>query len=72
MVLINDWNKALFETIKEFPELRDNQQFTGSLQKQFEIYLDAEVEKEKTRLIASGYGRGVTHNTSQQKVSIMR
>ena len=70
ITFINNWNKALFETIKEFPELRVNQQFTGSLQKQLEIYLDAEVEKEKARLIASGYGERDAAIRARQSIQL--
>ena len=35
VAIVNEWNKALFETITEFPELRANQKFTGSCQAQY-------------------------------------
>ncbi len=54
MALVNDWNKALYETIKEFPELRKNQYFTGSSQVQVKKLYDLQVEKLTQKFIAMG------------------
>jgi SPP1 gp7 family putative phage head morphogenesis protein len=55
IALINDWNKALFDTVKEFPELRINQQFTGSQLANIEKLYNFECEKMRLSCISKGY-----------------
>jgi SPP1 gp7 family putative phage head morphogenesis protein len=54
MDLINDWSRALFDTISEFPELRKNQQFTGSMQVFYERKRKSTFEAWKNWKIKSG------------------
>ena len=54
VALANEWSKALFDTIKEFPELRKNQLFTGSCQAQYSLWHKKALEKETDRLLARG------------------
>lgn len=55
VAVVNQWNEALFNTIKEFPELRKNQQFTGSCQAQYKLWHAKAVQDYKQQLIARGY-----------------
>jgi SPP1 gp7 family putative phage head morphogenesis protein len=53
--IINEWNEALFNAVREFPELRANQKFTGSSQAQIKRWRDLEIERVKSKFIAKGY-----------------
>jgi len=48
--VVNQWSKALFDGINEFPELRKNQLFTGSCQAQYTRW-----HKEKTEWYVQEY-----------------
>jgi hypothetical protein len=54
MDLINDWNQALYNTVKEFPELRKNQKFTGSIQAQYARYYEFAIDRYKLQLQKAG------------------
>ena len=43
--LVNEWNRAMFEHIQEFPELRKNQRFTGSSQAQVRTWYKDQIAK---------------------------
>jgi hypothetical protein len=55
MDIINDWNQTLYNTVKEFPELRKNQKFTGSIQAQYDRYYGFSIERYKLKLNKAGY-----------------
>lgn len=40
----NDWNKSLFDHMREFPELRKNQKYTGTIQGQLKRWRELEIE----------------------------
>jgi len=41
----NEWNRSLFNHLQEFPELRNNQKFTGTSQAQFARWRSIEIER---------------------------
>jgi hypothetical protein len=55
VALVNEWNEPLFKTIKEFPELRKNQQFTGTCQAQYSAWYENELKVLKNKLLVMGY-----------------
>lgn len=55
MGIINDMARGMYDTIKEFPELRKNQKFMGSCQAQFARFYDMETERVKNFALSRGY-----------------
>lgn len=51
----NQWNRSLFEHLTEFPELRKNQKFTGTIQGQFKRWVTVERDRYAQRLVGLGY-----------------
>lgn len=60
MSVINDWNKALFETIKAYPELRESQKFTGSIQARNKILYEHQLSDYLEKLKVANAGRNVS------------
>lgn len=53
----NAWNKSLFEHLQEFPELRKNQQFTGTTQAQMAKWLPFARKQYADDLVLRGYSQ---------------
>ena len=55
--IVNEWCRALFEGVQEFPELRKNQLFTGSCQAQYGIWHSKKTEWYVQKYIDAGRSR---------------
>lgn len=63
--LVNEWNRAMFEHIQEFPELRKNQRFTGSSQAQVRTWYKDQIAK-TAEWFRQNYG-GISETESIEK-----
>ncbi|MCF7999644.1 MAG: hypothetical protein K9L25_11440, partial [Methylovulum sp.] len=68
VAIVNEWNKALFETITEFPELRANQKFTGSCQAQYAWWHKKATADYIDKLIKIGYSKDDAEYWAKLKV----
>ena len=64
----NAWNESLFEHLREFPQLRPNQQFVGTAQAQFERYVEQERARLVERLTALGVSQDVAVKQAQRAI----
>ena len=57
VAIVNEWSRALFETIKAYPELREAQKFTGSIQARNKILYEYQLNDylEKLKVVNAGH-----------------
>lgn len=68
----NAWNRALFEHLQEFPQLRAAQKYTGTAQGQFARFVAIRRTEYANRLIGLGYPREEAGRLAAQRVKSKR
>lgn len=66
--LVNQWCETLFNSVKEFPELRKNQLFTGSCQAQYKRWHERATADYISKALLLGYSEDSAAYWAKQKV----
>lgn len=68
VAVANEWARSLYEHVREFPDLRPAQKFTGTGQAQLARWAEIERGRYVQKLIALGYSRPEAERIAKQRV----